>query len=65
VEHSIILPNSTAGAGWPSRVKGHPFSFAQNHPPDLQEEAVKTVLMQAELLCADLAEGESARDEMG
>jgi len=22
-------------------------------PPDLQEEAVKTVLMQAELLCAD------------
>ena len=29
------------------------------YPPDLQEEAVKTVLMQAELLCADLAEGES------
>jgi type I restriction enzyme R subunit len=24
-------------------------------PPDLQEEAVKTVLMQAELLCADWA----------
>jgi len=24
-------------------------------PPDLQEEAVKTVLMQAELLCAELA----------
>ncbi len=24
------------------------------YPPDLQEEAVKTVLMQAELLCADL-----------
>jgi len=23
------------------------------YPPDLQEEAVKTVLMQAELLCAD------------
>ncbi len=26
------------------------------YPPDLQEEAVKTVLMQAELLCADWAE---------
>ena len=25
------------------------------YPPDLQEEAVKTVLMQAELLCADWA----------
>ena len=25
------------------------------YPPDLQEEAVKTVLQQAELLCADLA----------
>jgi type I restriction enzyme R subunit len=23
------------------------------YPPDLQEEAVKTVLMQAELLCAE------------
>ena len=23
------------------------------YPPDLQEEAVKTVLLQAELLCAD------------
>lgn len=27
------------------------------YPPDLQEEAVKTVLMQAELLCADWASG--------
>jgi len=26
------------------------------YPPDLQEEAVKTVLLQAELLCADWAE---------
>jgi type I restriction enzyme R subunit len=26
------------------------------YPPDLQEEAVKTVLQQAELLCADWAE---------
>jgi type I restriction enzyme R subunit len=26
------------------------------YPPDLQEEAVKTVLMQAELLCADWSE---------
>ncbi len=26
------------------------------YPPDLQEEAVKTVLMQAELLCTDWAE---------
>ena len=25
------------------------------YPPDLREEAVKTVLMQAELLCADWA----------
>jgi type I restriction enzyme R subunit len=25
------------------------------YPPDLQEEAVKTVLAQAELLCADWA----------
>jgi type I restriction enzyme R subunit len=25
------------------------------YPPDLQDEAVKTVLAQAELLCADLA----------
>ncbi len=25
------------------------------YPPDLQEEAVKTVLAQAELLCADLS----------
>jgi type I restriction enzyme R subunit len=25
------------------------------YPPDLQEEALKTVLMQAELLCADWA----------
>ena len=25
------------------------------YPPDLQEEATKTVLMQAELLCADWA----------
>jgi type I restriction enzyme R subunit len=25
------------------------------YPPDLQKEAVKTVLMQAELLCADWA----------
>ena len=27
------------------------------YPPDLQEEAVKTVLRQAQLLCADWAEG--------
>ncbi|MBA4107079.1 MAG: hypothetical protein C0485_15140 [Pirellula sp.] len=27
------------------------------YPPDLQEEAVKTVLRQAELLCVDGAEG--------
>jgi type I restriction enzyme R subunit len=27
------------------------------YPPDLREEAVKTVLMQAELLCADWAVG--------
>ena len=27
------------------------------YPPDLQEEAVKTVLQQAELLCADWSEG--------
>ena len=27
----------------------------QGYPPDLQEEAVKTVLMQAELLCAEWA----------
>lgn len=27
------------------------------YPPDLQEEAVKTVLQQAELLCADRSEG--------
>ncbi len=26
------------------------------YPPDLQEEAVRTVLMQAELLCAEWAE---------
>ena len=26
------------------------------YPPDFQEEAVKTVLMQPELLCADWAE---------
>jgi hypothetical protein len=26
-----------------------------DYPPDLQEEAVKTVLAQAELLCADWA----------
>jgi type I restriction enzyme R subunit len=25
------------------------------YPPDLQEEALKTVLMQAELLCAERA----------
>ena len=25
----------------------------ENYPPDLQEEAVKTVLSQAELLCAE------------
>jgi type I restriction enzyme R subunit len=29
------------------------------YPPDLQEEAVKTVLKQAELLCADWAEGKN------
>jgi type I restriction enzyme R subunit len=28
------------------------------YPPDLQDDAVKTVLLQAELLCADWAEGE-------
>lgn len=28
------------------------------YPPDLQDEAVKTVLMQAELLCADWAQVE-------
>lgn len=27
------------------------------YPPDLQEEAVKTVLQQAELLCADWSDG--------
>ena len=27
------------------------------YPPDLQEEAVKTVLAQAELLCADWVQG--------
>ena len=27
------------------------------YPPDLQDDAVKTVLLQAELLCADWAEG--------
>ena len=27
------------------------------YPPDLQEEAVKTVLQQAELLCVDWSEG--------
>ena len=27
------------------------------YPPDLQEEAVKTVLQQAELLCADWPDG--------
>ncbi|MBP7140428.1 MAG: HsdR family type I site-specific deoxyribonuclease [Opitutaceae bacterium] len=31
------------------------------YPPDLQEEAVKTVLMQAELLCADWAESTGGR----
>ena len=31
----------------PAEHQVHPY------PPDLQEEAVKTVLMQAELLCAD------------
>jgi type I restriction enzyme R subunit len=30
------------------------------YPPDLQEEAVKTVLQQAELLCADWVEGAAA-----
>lgn len=30
------------------------------YPPDLQEEAVKTVLKQAELLCADWATGTPA-----
>ncbi|CAN5508657.1 hypothetical protein BH20VER3_BH20VER3_19420 [soil metagenome] len=30
--------------------------FQNTYPPDLQEEATKTVLAQAELLCADWAE---------
>jgi hypothetical protein len=28
-------------------------AFHSLHPPDLQEEAVRTVLAQAELLCSD------------
>ena len=38
-----------------SRIKVMVKKILRKHgyPPDLQEEAVKTVLMQAELLCAD------------
>ena len=33
---------------------------ASEYPPDLQEEAVRTVLMQAELLCADWSDPSAA-----
>lgn len=54
----LHLPSFVGGVDWPySAPASADFvsTMATDYPPDLQEDAVKTVLQQAELLCADWA----------
>jgi hypothetical protein len=57
VSRSLPLGSTATFAALPamSLIPFAPFSAKHGYPPDLQDEATKLVLQQAELLCAEWA----------